>query len=183
MILSALWSIFESNARPDSVFTEHQLQPIGAWRRSPHDLRFVITNKRFHSRHRFDSSQPARIAEAGISPELAETLSALARCRGCPFDFDPGLVVLVARDNGDGRVLQLSPSFDDCAPDWLCSCLAVRRRISRSSCAGHSLPACSRTTFRGRVLSLRNEPLVPNRARLLPYRCRSFLGDNAIPAS
>src|SRR5438552_627358 len=54
MISSAHLSLFGSNAPPDLAFTERQSQPIPDSRRSPHDLRFVITSRRFHYGDRFD---------------------------------------------------------------------------------------------------------------------------------
>src|SRR5229473_1365340 len=167
MISSAHLSLFGSNATPDS-------------RRSPHDLRFVITSRRFHYGDRFDPSKRAGIGQTGTGPKLAETLSALGHCRRCASDFDVGLVVLVAGHNGNGRVLQLSPSADGRAPDWLCARAPLRRRISRGSRARYTLLTCRRTAFRGRILPLRNQPLVPDGACLLADRRGSFLGDDAI---
>src|SRR5207249_8953018 len=81
MISSAHLSLFESNAPPDLAFTERQSQPIPDSRRSPHDLRFVITSRRFHYGDRFDPSERAGIGQTGTGPKLAETLSALGQCR------------------------------------------------------------------------------------------------------
>src|SRR5207245_7408089 len=156
MISSAHLSLFGSNAPLYLVFTERQSQPIPDSRRSPHDLRFVITSRRFHYGDRFDPSERAGIGQTRIGPKLAETLSALGHCRRCASDFDVGLVVLVAGHNGDGRVLQLSPSVDGRAPDWLCARAPLRRRISRGSRARYTLLACRRPAVRGAILPLRD---------------------------
>src|SRR5207245_11764377 len=95
MISSAHLSLFGSNAPPDLAFTERQSQPIPDSRRSPHDLRFVITSRRFRYGDRFDPSERAGIGQTGTGPKLAETLSALGHCRRCASDFDFALAVLV----------------------------------------------------------------------------------------
>src|SRR5438093_1568418 len=58
MISSAHLSLFRSNAPPDLAFTERQSQPIPDSRRSPHDLRFVITSRRLHYGDRFWVTMP-----------------------------------------------------------------------------------------------------------------------------
>src|SRR5260370_12841573 len=90
MISSAHLSLFGSNAPPDLAFTERQSQPTPDSRRSPHDLRFVITSRRFHYGDRFDPSERARIGQPGTGPQLAETLSDLVHSlRRAPHFYVP----------------------------------------------------------------------------------------------
>src|SRR5947207_3997854 len=131
--------MFESNARRDLVSTERRCQLKSVSLRSPHDLRFVIANRRFHCRDRFGPSQSAGIDQARAGANLAEALSALWYRRDCPSEFGLGLVFLAPGHDGDGGILQLSPPADDRSSDWLCARASIRGRISRCSRAGHSL--------------------------------------------
>src|SRR5438045_7532775 len=119
--------MFESNARRDLVSTERQCQLKSVSLRSPHDLRFVITNRRFHCRDRFGPSQSAGIDQARAGARLAETLSALRCRRDCPSEFGLGLVFLAPSHDGDGGILQLSANAVDRSLVWLCVLDALRK--------------------------------------------------------
>src|SRR5437763_16750077 len=105
--------MFESNARRDLVSTERRCQLKSVSLRSPHDLRFVITNTRFHCRDRFGPSQSAGVDQAQAGARLAETLSALWRRRDCPSPPGLGVLFLAPGREGDGGILRLSPPADD----------------------------------------------------------------------
>src|SRR5260370_29806962 len=101
--------MFESNARRDLVSTERRCQLKSVSLRSPHDLRFVITNRRFHCRDRLGPSQSAGIDQARAGARLAETLSALWCRRDCPSEFGLGLVFFAPGHAGGGGIFRLSP--------------------------------------------------------------------------
>src|SRR5207237_5521461 len=105
--------MFESNARRDLVSTERQCKLKSVSLRSPHDLRFVITNRRFHCRDRFGPSQSAGIDQARPGARLAETLSALWCRRDWPSEAGGGLGFLAAGHGRAGGISQLSPHADD----------------------------------------------------------------------
>src|SRR5947207_8642860 len=125
--------MFESNARRDLVSTERRCQLKSVSLRSPHDLRFVIANRRFHCRDGFGPSQSAGIDQARAGANLAEALSAPWCGRNCPPEFGFGLAFLVPGPDGEGGVLQLSRPAEVRSSDWLLVRAAMRGGISRCS--------------------------------------------------
>src|SRR5438128_6624015 len=110
--------MFELSAPRDSVCTARELWFIRQPRRWPHDLQPKSANHRHSGGRVACAHQPAWLGQAGAYPKLVETFPAIESSRLYSAHFSLDLVVLVACDNGNGRVLQFSPATANCPPDW-----------------------------------------------------------------
>src|SRR5262249_31516834 len=116
-------------------------------RRLQYDLRPRSSTGPPQRRNRARFVEPAGIGETDIDANLVETFSAFDRRRSGAFDDRARLVVLVARHDGNGRILGLSQAAPDHSPDWLRPGATLRRRISSRARARHSLFARGGAAF------------------------------------